>query len=80
MVAVKTMIDKIFSGNVAAPYTCSHWYDRNYWQVYYGRAYVGADGQAYAVTSNQYLGYYSTLAYMDVRRTSAGYYAYGSCS
>jgi poly(3-hydroxybutyrate) depolymerase len=80
MVAIKTMIDKIVSGNAAAPYTCSHWYDSNYWHVYYGRAYVGVDGQAYAVNSNQYLGYYSTLAYTDVRRTSAGYYAYGSCS
>jgi poly(3-hydroxybutyrate) depolymerase len=80
MVAIKTMIDKIVSGNAAAPYTCSHWYDSNYWHVYYGRAYVGADGQAYAVNSNQYLGYYSTVAYTDVRRTSAGYYAYGSCS
>lgn len=80
MVAVKTMIDRIVSGNVAAPYTCSHWYDSNYWHVYYGRAYIGGDGQVYAVNSNQYLGYYSTLAYTDVRRTSASFYAYGSCS
>jgi poly(3-hydroxybutyrate) depolymerase len=80
MVAIKTMIDKIVSGNAAAPYSCSHWFDSNYWHVYYGRAYVGLDGQAYAVNSNQYLGYYSTFAYTDVRRTSAGYYAYGSCS
>lgn len=80
MVAVKTMIDRIVSGNVAAPYTCSHWYDSNYWHVYYGRAYIGGDGQVYAVNSNQYLGYYSTFAYTDVRRTSAGFYAYGSCS
>jgi poly(3-hydroxybutyrate) depolymerase len=79
MVAVKTMIDRVVSGNAAAPYTCSHWYDSNYWHVYFGRAYVGSDGQAYAVNSNQYLGYYSTAAYTDVRRTSAGYYAYGSC-
>ncbi|TFW27328.1 extracellular catalytic domain type 2 short-chain-length polyhydroxyalkanoate depolymerase [Massilia horti] len=80
MVAIKTMIDRIVSGDAAAPYTCSHWYDSNYWHVYYGRAYIGGDGQVYAVNSNQYLGYYSTLAYTDVRRTSAGYYAYGSCS
>lgn len=79
MVAIKTMIDRVVSGNAAAPYTCSHWYDSNYWHVYYGRAYVGSDGQAYAVNSNQYLGYYSVFAYTDVRRTSAGYYAYGSC-
>ena len=47
--------------------------------VYYGRAYASG-GNAYAVNSNQYLGYYSTAAYTDVRRTSAGYYAYGNCS
>jgi poly(3-hydroxybutyrate) depolymerase len=80
MVAIKTMIDRVVSGNASAPYTCGHWYDSNYAHVYYGRAYVGSDGQAYAVNSNQYLGYYSTAAYTDVRRTSAGYYAYGSCS
>lgn len=80
MVAVKTMIDRVVSGNVASPYTCSHWYDSNYWHVYYGRAYIGGDGQVYAVNSNQYLGFYSTFAYTDVRRTSAGFYAYGSCS
>ena len=38
MVAVKTMIDRVVSGNAAAPYTCAHWYDSNYWHVYYGRA------------------------------------------
>jgi poly(3-hydroxybutyrate) depolymerase len=80
MVAIKTMIDRIVSGNPAKPYTCAHWYDSNYMHVYYGRAYVGSDGQAYAVNSNQYLGYYSTTAYTDIRRTAAGYYAYGSCS
>jgi poly(3-hydroxybutyrate) depolymerase len=80
MVAIKTMIDRIVSGNTIAPYTCAHWYDSNYMHVYYGRAYVGSDGQAYAVNSNQYLGYYSLGAYTDVRRTSAGYYTYGSCS
>lgn len=80
MVAIKTMIDRIVSGNASTPYTCAHWYDSNYMHVYYGRAYVGTDGQAYAVNSNQYLGYYSTVAYTDVRRTAAGYYSYGSCS
>jgi len=80
MVSLKTMIDRIVSGNTAAPYTCTHWYDSNYMHVYYGRAYVGSDGQAYAVNSNQYLGYYSVGAYTDVRRTAAGYYTYGSCS
>lgn len=80
MVAIKTMIDRIVSGNTSAPYTCAHWYDSNYMHVYYGRAYVGSDGQAYAVNSNQYLGYYNTFAYTDVRRTAAGYYSYGSCS
>jgi poly(3-hydroxybutyrate) depolymerase len=80
MVAIKTMIDRIVSGNTATPYTCAHWYDSNYMHVYYGRAYVGSDGQAYAVNSNQYLGYYSLGAYTDVRRTAAGYYSYGSCS
>jgi poly(3-hydroxybutyrate) depolymerase len=79
MVALKTMIDRIVSGNTAAPYTCAHWYDSNYMHVYYGRAYVGSDGQAYAVNSNQYLGFYSVGAYTDVRRTSAGYYSYGNC-
>lgn len=80
MVAIKTMIDRIVSGNASAPFTCSHWYDSNYAHVYYGRAYVGSDGQAYALNSNQYLGLYSSVAYTAVRRTSAGYYAYGSCS
>ena len=79
MVAVKTMIDRVVSGNTAAPYTCAHWYDSNYLHVYYGRAYASG-GNAYAVNSNQYLGYYSTTAYTDVRRTSSGYYAYGSCT
>lgn len=79
MVAIKTMIDRIVSGNAAAPHTCASWYDSNYWHVYFGRAYVGSDGQAYATNSNQYLGYYSGFAYTSVRRTSAGYYAYGKC-
>jgi hypothetical protein len=80
MVAIKTMIDKIVSGNTAAPYTCTSWYASNYSHVANGRAYIGSDGQVYAVNSNQYLGYYLTTAYTDVRRTSAGYYAYGTCS
>jgi len=80
MVAIKTMIDKIVGGNTAAPYTCSSWYASNYSHVTNGRAYIGSDGQVYAVNSNQYLGYYLTTAYTDVRRTSAGYYAYGTCS
>ncbi len=78
MVAIKTMIDRIVSGNTSAPYTCANWYDSNYSHVYFGRAYVSG-GNAYATNSNQYLGYYSTGAYTSVRRTSAGYYAYGSC-
>jgi hypothetical protein len=72
MVAHKTMIDRAVRGNAEEPYTCSHWHDSNSWHVYYGRAYLGSDGHAYAVNSNQYLGYYSTAAYTDVRRTSAG--------
>lgn len=79
MVAIKTMIDRITSGNGAAPFNCSHWYDSNYWHVYYGRAYLRAGGQVFAVNSNQYLGLYSVVAFTDVRRTSPGYYAYGSC-
>lgn len=80
MVAIKTMIDRIVSGNTTAPYTCAHWYDSNYMHVFYGRAYVGSDGQAYAINSNQYLGFYSLGTYTDVRRTAAGFYAYGSCT
>ena len=77
MVAIKTMIDKIVGGNAAAPFTCSSWYSSNYSHVAAGRAYIGANGQVYAVNSNQY---YLVTAYTDVRRTSAGYYAYGTCS
>jgi poly(3-hydroxybutyrate) depolymerase len=80
MVAIKTMIDKVVGGNTAAPFTCSHWYASNVTHVANGRAYIGSNGQVYAVNSNQYLGYYLTTAYTDVRRTSAGYYAFGSCS
>ena len=78
MVAIKTMIDRIVSGNAAAPYTCAQWYSSNVDHVYYGRAYVSG-GNVYATNSNQYLGYYSTMAYTNVRRTSSGYYAYGTC-
>lgn len=80
MVAIKTMIDKIVSGNAAAPFTCSSWFASNYAHVAAGRAYVGAGSQVYATNSNQYLGYYLTTAYTNVRQTSAGYYAYGTCS
>jgi poly(3-hydroxybutyrate) depolymerase len=80
MVAIKTMIDKIVGGNTTAPFTCTSWYASNYSHVANGRAYIGSDGQVYAVNSNQYLGYYLTTAFTDVRRTSAGYYAYGTCS
>ena len=80
MVAIKTMIDRIVSGNTSAPFTCSHWYASNVSHVSAGRAYIGSDGQVYATNSNQYLGYYMVTAYTDVRQTSAGYYAYGSCS
>ncbi|MEC4720268.1 PHB depolymerase family esterase [Noviherbaspirillum sp. CPCC 100848] len=78
MVAVKTMIDRVVSGSASAPYTCAQWFGSNVEHVYYGRAYAYA-GNVYATNSNQYLGYYSTAAYTDVRRTSAGYYAYGKC-
>ncbi len=74
------MIDRIVGGNTDTPYTYAHWYDSNYMHVYYGWAYVGSDGQAYAVNSNQYLGQYSLGAYTDVRRTAAGYSSYGSCA
>ncbi|MGH8806643.1 MAG: extracellular catalytic domain type 2 short-chain-length polyhydroxyalkanoate depolymerase [Noviherbaspirillum sp.] len=79
MVAIKTMIDRIVSGNAAAPYTCANWYSSNVSHVTNGRAYVYG-GNVYAVNSNQYLGFYMTTAYTNVRRTSAGYYAYGTCA
>lgn len=78
MVAIKTMIDRIVSGNADSPYTCRHWYRSNYSHVSNGRAYAWG-GNTYAANSNQYLGYYSIFAYSDVRNTSSGYYAYGSC-
>ena len=80
MVAIKTMIDKIVGGNTAAPFTCTSTYASNYAHVGAGRAYLGAGNQVYATNSNQYLGYYLTTAYTNVRQTSAGYYAYGTCS
>ncbi|MFT5591540.1 MAG: poly(3-hydroxybutyrate) depolymerase [Bradyrhizobium sp.] len=79
MVAIKTMIDRITSGNVTTPFNCAHWYGSNYAHVSAGRAYASG-GNAYAVNSNQYLGYYSIYAYTDVRNTSSGFYAYGSCT
>jgi poly(3-hydroxybutyrate) depolymerase len=79
MVAVKTMIDRIVSGNAAAPFNCAEWFSNNLAHVANRRAYVGPGQQVYAVNSNQYLGFYSAFAYTSVRRTSAGYYAYGRC-
>jgi hypothetical protein len=80
MVAIKTMIDRIVSGNAAAPFRCVDWFSDNVTHVANHRAYVGAGQQVYAVNSNQYLGFYSAFAYTNVRNTSAGYYAYGRCS
>ncbi|MGJ7917358.1 PHB depolymerase family esterase [Massilia sp. LXY-6] len=80
MVAVKTMIDRIVSGNAAAPFKCVDWFSNNLVHVANRRAYVGRNGQVYAVNSNQYLGFYSASAFTSVRNTSAGYYAYGKCS
>jgi hypothetical protein len=80
MVAIKTMIDRVVSGDAAAPFHCVEWYSDNATHVRYGRAYVGFGQQVYAVNSNQYLGFYSAFAYTSVRNTSAGYYAYGRCS
>src|SRR4029079_3775095 len=79
MVAIKTMIDRVVSGNAAAPFTCTQWTASIVSNVSGGRAYV-AGGNVYAVNSNQYLGYYAAWAFTTVRRTSAGYYAYGSCA
>lgn len=79
MVAIKTMIDRIVSGNTATPFNCTEWFSSNAVHVGYGRAYVGVGGQVYALNSNQYLGFYSGLAYTSVRNTAAGYYAYGNC-
>lgn len=78
MVAIKTMIDRIVSGNSAAPYTCRDWYGSNDAHVRNGRAYASG-GNAFAKDSNQYLGFHSTLAYTNVRSTAPGYYAYGTC-
>jgi poly(3-hydroxybutyrate) depolymerase len=80
MVAIKTMIDRIVSGNAAAPFNCVDWFSNNLVHVASRRAYVGRDGQVYALNSNQYLGFYSAFAYTSVRNTSAGYYANGRCS
>jgi poly(3-hydroxybutyrate) depolymerase len=80
MVAIKTMIDRIVSGNAAAPFQCLDWFSDNVTHVANRRAYVGLGQQVYAVNSNQYLGFYSAFAYTSVRNTSAGYFAYGRCS
>jgi poly(3-hydroxybutyrate) depolymerase len=80
MVAVKTMIDRIVSGNTVSPFSCRDWFSSNVVHVAEGRAYVGPGQQVYAVNSNQYLGYYSAFAYTSVRNTSPGYYAYGICA
>lgn len=78
MVAVKTMIDRIVSGEADAPFTCNSWHDSNEAHVRAGRAYANG-GNVYAKDSNQYLGFHSAVAYTSVRNTSAGYYAYGKC-
>lgn len=78
MVAIKTMIDRIVSGNTAAPYRCQDWYGSNQEHVRNGRA-TASGGNAYATNSNQYLGFHSAAAYTSVRSTSPGYYAYGTC-
>jgi poly(3-hydroxybutyrate) depolymerase len=78
MIAIKTMIDRVVSGNAAAPYTCSQVYDSNANHVKAGRAYASGTS-AYATNSNQYLGSNSTRTKTNVRQTSAGYYAYGKC-
>jgi poly(3-hydroxybutyrate) depolymerase len=80
MVAIKTMIDRIVSGNAAAPFRCADWFSDNVTHVANRRAYVGRGQQVFAVNSNQYLGFYSAFAYTSVRNTSAGYFAYGRCS
>jgi poly(3-hydroxybutyrate) depolymerase len=80
MVAIKTMIDRIVSGNTAASFRCAEWFGNNVTHVANRRAYVGRGQQVYAVNSNQYLGFYSMFAYTSVRNTSPGYYAYGRCS
>jgi hypothetical protein len=74
------MIDRIVSGNAAAPFNCAEWFSNNLAHVASRRAYVGPGQQVYAVNSNQYLGFYSAFAYTSVRSTSAGYYAYGKCT
>jgi poly(3-hydroxybutyrate) depolymerase len=79
MVAVKTMIDRIVSGDKAAPFSCIEWFSSNVSHVTYGRAYIGPGQQVYAINSNQYLGFYSALSFTSVRNTAGGYYAYGIC-
>lgn len=79
MVAIKTMIDRIVSGNAVAPYTCQDWYASNDAHVRNGRAYASG-GNAFAKDSNQYLGFHSAMAYTNVHSTAPGYFAYGTCS
>ena len=78
MVAIKTMIDRVVSGNAAAPFSCSQWQDSNHAHVREGRAYAYW-WRVYAVNSNQYLGYYLPFLSSNVRQTSPGYYAAGTC-
>ncbi len=78
MIAIKTMIDRVVSGNAAAPFACSQVYDSNANHVTAGRAYASGTS-AYAKNSNQYLGANSTKAMTYVRQTSAGYFAHGKC-
>lgn len=78
MVAIKTMIDRIVSGNAVAPFTCSDHQAGNTAHVREGRAYVFG-WRVHAMNSNQYLGYYLPFLSTNVRHTSAGYYAWGTC-
>lgn len=80
MVAVKTMIDRIVSGNASARFRCIDWFSSNVIHVANRRAYVDSKLQVYAMNSNQYLGFFSPFVYTSVRNTAAGYYAYGECS
>ena len=78
MIAIKTMIDHIVSGNAAAQFVCTDQSAGNYAHVHNGRAYVFG-GRVHAVNSNQYLGYYLPFPSTSVRQTSPGYYAAGTC-
>lgn len=78
MVAIKTMIDRIVSGNAVAPFTCSDHRAGNTAHVREGRAYVFG-WRVHAMNSNQYLGYYLPFPSTSVRQTSPGYTASGTC-